>query len=179
MLDCADIPRFVNRADWRCDVPLYGVERQVKDFVDSGLQVDPDFQRGHVWTCLQRRRWLEYLLKGGVPVGDILCNHQGWKTDYTGEFVLVDGKQRLTAVLDFLKDGFPVFFGVCGKPGGWVASEMPKALFRRVSIGFSVNALQTRAEVLKWYLELNQGAVAHTEEELTRVEGLLLSETLL
>lgn len=42
---------------------------------------------------------------------------------------------------------------------------------------WSVNELRTRAEVLRWYLQLNSGGVVHTEEELARVRALLEAES--
>lgn len=82
--------------------------------------------------------------------------------------VLVDGKQRITAVLKFLRDEVPVF-------GGHVASQIEGLpyLDARVHFIFSINTLQTRAEVLAWYLELNSGGVVHSREELDRVAQLL------
>ncbi len=41
---------------------------------------------------------------------------------------------------------------------------------------FCVNDLQTRAEVLQWYLDLNEGGVVHTSEELNRVRAMLAKE---
>ena len=40
-----------------------------------------------------------------------------------------------------------------------------------------INNLPTRKQVLQWYLQMNKGNVAHTEEEINKVEKLL-EETL-
>ena len=34
-------------------------------------------------------------------------------------------------------------------------------------------SVKTREEVLSWYLDLNSGGTVHTEEELTKVRGLI------
>ena len=39
-----------------------------------------------------------------------------------------------------------------------------------------VNDLQTREEVLQWYLELNSAGTPHSKEELDRVKALLARE---
>jgi hypothetical protein len=39
-----------------------------------------------------------------------------------------------------------------------------------------VNDLDTRAEVLQWYLDLNTGGVVHTSAEIKRVQALLAKE---
>lgn len=40
-----------------------------------------------------------------------------------------------------------------------------------------INELETRAEVLQWYLEVNSGT-PHSEDELSRVKKLLEMETI-
>ena len=37
---------------------------------------------------------------------------------------------------------------------------------------FNVNNLKTRADVLRWYLEMNTGGTPHSKEEIKRVEEL-------
>lgn len=41
---------------------------------------------------------------------------------------------------------------------------------------FNVNDLQTRTEVLRWYIEMNSGGVVHSDEEIERVKELLRQE---
>jgi len=41
----------------------------------------------------------------------------------------------------------------------------------------NVNDLQTRAEVLQWYIDFNSGGVVHTAEEIARVKALLEKES--
>lgn len=81
-----------------------------------------------------------------------------------------DGKQRLTSVLLFLGNEVTVF-------GGHKFSDYTDKL-RMTGPRFRmhVNNLETRAEVLQWYLELNSGGVVHTEGELNKVRDMLATE---
>ena len=45
-----------------------------------------------------------------------------------------------------------------------------------IDIIVNINELKTRKEVLKWYIEMNEGGTPHTEEEIKRVKRLLESE---
>ena len=36
-----------------------------------------------------------------------------------------------------------------------------------------VNNLQTKREVLQWYIEMNEGATPHSKEELARVRSMM------
>ena len=168
------IPRLMTGPSYRVDISMLQLGKVIADFVEEGLDLDPDFQRGHVWSEIQRVRWIEFLVKGGKPYSSILLNHPGWNTLMSkGDFVLVDGKQRLTAILDFVENKIPIFAGLEGKKEGWIAYEISEAWLGRIFINLAINDLQTRPEVLRWYLELNEGAVAHTDAELKRVHGLL------
>jgi hypothetical protein len=84
--------------------------------------------------------------------------------------VLVDGKQRLLAVRRFLADEIRAF--------GKLYSEYGPLSGTRTNgmIKFNVNDLETRAEVLDWYLSLNAGGTAHQPEEIERVKNLLKIE---
>ena len=46
----------------------------------------------------------------------------------------------------------------------------------RDNLKFNINSLQTRKQVLEWYLEMNTGGVVHTASEIERVKGLLAKE---
>lgn len=53
---------------------------------------------------------MEYILRGGATGKDIQTNHPNWNGSMMGgPYVLVDGKQRLNAILGFLNNEFEVF----------------------------------------------------------------------
>ncbi len=165
-----DIPKFTEWGHYAVDVS-WGY---LKDYVaghekSHGFDRDPDFQRGHVWTRLQQIAFVEFTLKGGKSGRNILTNCPGWNRGKSGPMVLVDGKQRLTAVMAFLDDEIPAF-------GHLYSQYTDKLDLIDHSFRWHVNDLKTRAEVLTWYLELNAGGTPHTDEELTRVRGLLAAE---
>lgn len=132
------------------------------------LNMEPDFQRIHVWTPDQRTRYVEFILRGGNSSRDIYFNCSGWMGSYEGPFELVDGKQRLSACIGFMEGKVSIFGGYHlddydGKPFG-------------VTLRFHINSLKTRKEVLQWYLDINEGGVVHTPDELNKVRELLEAE---
>jgi len=139
-----------------------------------GLDLNPDFQRGHVWSESQQAKFIEYLAKGG-KCPTIMFNSPvfgGYLSTgkMSEEVVLVDGKQRLTAVLKFINNNLAIFGGV------FIDDFEDKERFlKSTDIMYVVNKLQTRKELLQWYIEINEGQVAHTLEEITRVKCLLES----
>jgi len=165
-----DIPQFTRTASYAVDICwdhlLASLDRYINEWK---LEIDPDFQRAHVWDDEKRRRYVEFILRGGMTGLDIYTNCPGWHRGSVGNFVLVDGKQRLEAVTRFLRNELPVFDGTYYR-------EYTDHLRLRAKFRWHVNDLETRAEVLQWYLDLNSGGVVHTSEELERVRALLAAE---
>lgn len=133
------------------------------------LDLNPDFQRGHVWTREQQSAYVEYILRGGMSGRELYFNCVGWQGNYKGPFVIVDGKQRLEAVRKFLRNEIPI----CG---GYYYKDIEGKLPTTAQFIICVNSLPTRDKVLKWYLEMNSGGTPHTPEELARVKTLLEKE---
>lgn len=171
-MDFKDIPRFTKSASYRIDVEWKYLEQWLQGMNerDGELNLDPDFQRAHVWTEEKQIKYVEYQLRGGISSKDIYFNHPGWNTNYEGTLELVDGKQRLEAVRKFMRNKLPIFNGHYLKDfTGYMRSHI-------AGFKININDLKTRKEVLQWYLDLNEGGVVHTKEELDKVKQLLAKE---
>lgn len=155
------------------------IEAQLEHYNDNscegslGLNLDPDFQRGHVWTEDKQRAYVEFCLREGTGSRTLLFNHPNWMGSFAGEMVLVDGKQRLEAVRKFVRNELAIFDGHYLKD-----FENHERVLRSRGAYFevSVNSLKTRKEVLEWYLQLNSGGVVHTAEEIEKVQKMLDAE---
>jgi uncharacterized protein with ParB-like and HNH nuclease domain len=145
------------------------LEEQTREL---NLDIDPDFQRGHVWTEEQQTNFIEYCLRGGWTNTYICFNCVGWMTGREGLFVLVDGKQRLEAVRKFIRNELPVF------GNNYINDFEDKSMIlRERTLIFNINNLPDRKAVLQWYLDINTGGVVHTNEEIEKVKKLLEAES--
>lgn len=166
----ADIPQFTRDGNYQVnqswDSLETWIERQTKQ---NGLNLDPDFQRAHVWTEQQQIAYVEFCLRGGKHSNILRFNCVGWMHDFRGPFELVDGKQRLEAVRKFLRNDLPAF--------GHTFNEYEDRLHWNTDFIIVVNDLATRRDVLQWYLDINTGGVVHTNEEIEKVRRLLAKET--
>lgn len=130
------------------------------------LDLNPEFQRGHVWTEDQQIAYVEFKLRGGEGSNLILFNCPGWMRTFEGPFVLVDGKQRLNAVIRFLNNEIKVF--------GYYLKEFDDFFgYFDPDFIFCINNLPTMKDVYKWYIELNSGGTPHTKEEIDKVRKML------
>ena len=137
---------------------------------DHSPDLDPDFQRGHVWTRDQQIAFVEFCLRGGTSGRNLYFNSPRFISQREG-LVMVDGKQRLTAVLSWMRGDFPVFGDTWREDLGPLPFSDHNTSFR-----VHVNNLKTRAEILRWYLEMNEGGTPHTAQELERVRHLARME---
>lgn len=140
--------------------------RYLQDWIDNNnkdimkCDMNPFFQRGYVWTKEQKTAYIEYQLKGGFSGKDIFWNCPTWMNIRNDENIitLVDGKQRLSAVLGFLNDKVKAF--------GLKYSEFEGKIPIDIDLIFHINNLKTTKEVVKWYVGFNTGGSIHTEEDL-------------
>ncbi|MBO4976669.1 MAG: DUF262 domain-containing protein [Lachnospiraceae bacterium] len=70
------------------------------DKVPSLVVLDSDFQRESVWKLQQKRELIESVLMG-LPLPIFYFNE-----DKTGRLIVIDGRQRLSAIFEFLNNGF-------------------------------------------------------------------------
>jgi len=172
-----DVPRFI-RADSGCDYDLQDVPQAVGDMVEKhGLILDPDFQRRPVWSQKRQTKYVEFLLRGGESSRTIYFNKPSWHFSVPegayDDFVIVDGKQRLAAVMAFMSNRIRAFGSFRNE---FTDRPPPRPISKFMR--FNTNSLQTKVEVLEWYLQINEGGVAHSEPELDRVRRILAAEKL-
>lgn len=131
--------------------------------------LEPNFQRGHVWTTLQQHKFIEYCLRGGRESLVVIFNLKETLPRHT--YTCIDGLQRLTAIWMFMHDMLSVFDGL-------TCSEMVKnskyKKFPWSAYNITVNTVQLSAtDMLRFYLELNSNGTPHTDAEIKRVQSLL------
>jgi hypothetical protein len=173
----SDIKRFTSVGGYQVNISLDYFKTAMDRYINNyNLQMIPDFQRGHIWNENQQIAYVEFFLRGGITGRVIYFNDPNWmnwglnKKGYNG-FVLVDGLQRITALLKFVNNKLPIF-------GDNYFNDFEDRLsLTDNSLLFNVNNLKTKKEVLIWYLELNSGGVVHTEKELNKVRELLEKES--
>lgn len=139
------------------------------------MNLNPDYQRGHVWTTAQSEDFMGHILEGGACPAFIIHEGDISKEDYENE--MVDGQQRARAILAWfdggigarLTDGTLVYYKDCTKA---------ESRFVRFGITMPINwGSWNRADRLKLYLKLNRGGTVHSDAEIQKVRDMLKEET--
>lgn len=168
MASFKDIPQFTY-GSYEVDIHIRHLEKMLKSYEeDYNLELNPDFQRGNVWTEEQQVKFVEFFLRGGKSARVIYFNIGEWsfnKNTDIPQMVCVDGLQRLTAILRFLHGEIPVF--------GHYISEYEDNIPLDHTLKFNINNLAYKKDVLKWYLEMNSGGTVHSDAELKRVQKMI------
>lgn len=168
-----DIKRFTTDGNYNVCYPLPSfVKCILEEIEDRGLQLNPKFQRGHVWTEQQQVDWLEYHLRGGKTGNTIYLNNPFWhncmqpKDDEYKDYVCVDGLQRITAAQRFINNEIKVF-------GSYFSEYEDRINFTDAVIYLNINDLKTEKEVLQWYVDMNSGGTPHTKNEIEKVKKMI------
>lgn len=171
------LPSAAYTADWH----LRGLETMLQDtqadVIGAGGSFDltPDYQRGHVWKQEQRVYFIESLIRRTAEA-KVLFNCPGWTSasEEGGDipehtFQCIDGLQRLTTLRMFMANEIKVF-------GGYTAAQLKGTPFcpRNFRLQISIYQFNWRADLLQFYLDLNQGGTVHSVSELSRVQELLV-----
>jgi hypothetical protein len=151
----------------------YDIGTLEKGLKTWNIDVDPEYQRDHVWTDEQRSAFLGYWLQGGTIPTLWVWEPPSTKED-TGEArpELIDGKQRLTALLKWWHNEI-----AANVDGRMIFADQTNRRFRaKFAIHVTFVRLASRADVLRFYLRLNGGGTPHSANELQRVRMLLDKE---
>lgn len=174
-----DIPQLITGGQWECNFDFRSLVRQIEKWCNGEecnlpLQMNPDFQRGHIWTDEQQISFIEVVLRGGAQNARVIyLNDPSWRNGENSEykdFVCVDGLQRYTAIKRFINNEIKAY--------GYYFNEFEdnQRLRGKLDMKINVNDLSTRKDVLEWYLQTNDGGTPHTREEINRVRELLKKE---
>lgn len=178
----ADLPKYY-KSNYHTEVGIGYLKEFIKTIdedtkcefgEDFMLEMNPDFQRGHVWNQDQKVKYLEHLLMEGESGKEILFNATFYSKDnyVPMNSYCVDGLQRITAILEFFEDKFSIFHSV--KKEGFKASEIKDVKrMKNIRLKVRVGSFQSKKDIMKWYLQINKGGTPHSEEELRRVQELV------
>jgi hypothetical protein len=135
------------------------------------LCMNPDYQRGAVWNINRMKAFIGHALSGGV-VGPMYMHRDRTYKNLAVE--VVDGQQRLRAISAFIQGTIPGVT-VRGKELWYRDFNEVDRRDRRLS-SVVIYGDWPRELRLRFYLGLNSGGVAHTDEEIERVSAMLDKE---
>ena len=86
----------------RCDTTTLEIETIVNRIESNDINLQPDFQRGEVWSLNKKKKLIDSILRGWkIPPIHLVQSNEAIDE-------VLDGQQRLVAIKDFIKDKFTI-----------------------------------------------------------------------
>ena len=162
--------------DFRLDTIVDMVEG---DHHWESFNLNPDYQRSHVWANDQASKFVGFLIEGGQPPLIFLQRYDTDKNAPKGSeywnlpIEVIDGQQRIRAIYGWMKDQYPATLTDGREIWFHDTDEIDRRCLPHIRVAF-VDI--SREERLKFYLSLNRGGTIHTDAEINRVRDLLDKE---
>jgi hypothetical protein len=163
-------PKAENRKDYVVSEPLMydgyrnGSVSSLMSRYLRGLEDNPDYQRGYVWTMQDKARLLESLFMGREIGRFAFVTHKYPKLDE-----VLDGKQRLNCLFEF-------YTSQISYQGIYWHQLSPRDRDRIESRSIQWVDLPgeryKKSDLLRIFLEVNAAGVPQTPEHLAKVEAL-------
>lgn len=161
----------VMNADWT-------VETLNGQVTKGNIDLDPSFQRRAAWDRTRQSRLIESII-AGMPIPNIVLAEN---KKHRGKFIVIDGKQRLLGIKDFVADSFSLNgLDIRSDLNGMKYSQLPaedKEFFDNNTIRSTVIKNWSDEKFLfAIFYRLNSGSLPLSPQELRRalIGGRLLN----
>lgn len=152
------------------------VNRLYEDVLNNSVNINPPYQRDLVWSLEQKQKYIENLFnETAVITPTIILNWEDFKN--YGEYEIIDGKQRLTTIFDFIENKFCLSNGMYFKDLSM--SDCNFILYHDVrytrieKIDCTNLTLNQKIEL---FLEINELGTKVSQDHLNKVKDMLLTK---
>lgn len=111
--DFSEENRFGSLISWEGtgiekSTPSISVLELYERYAENKIEMKPQYQRDLVWTLEQKQEYITALLKSCAEINPVFTLE--YENGNDGIYEVVDGKQRLNAIFEFIEDKFSVLF---------------------------------------------------------------------
>ena len=134
------------------------------------LEMQPDFQRKEVWSKSAKIMLIDTILRN-IPMPKIFL--QAIIKGLNTYRIVIDGQQRLTAILGFLNDDYALDYPYEGSYASMRFSELPEEVQRHIlSYKVDVNEIRNASKdmIRDIYSRVNKYTVQLNKQELRRAD---------
>lgn len=142
----------------------------ISDFVEwdsrGQLELSPDFQRRAVWTQKAKSYLVDTIIRG-KPMPKLLITQE--IQDRRNVRVVVDGQQRMRAILEYVGGGFPISRAHNREYAGYRFERLPKEIqteFMKYEVGVDLLYDLPYRDILDIFARLNTYTVKLNSQEL-------------
>jgi hypothetical protein len=144
-------------------------------FNKHGIDFEPEYQRGNVWSLEKKVELIDSIFKN-VDIGKFAVISRPWGPDGNKPLTpklweMLDGKQRLTAIIDFFTNQFSY-------KGKYYDDLSPhdRYHFKHYSAAIAETENLTKAQKYRYFLKLNTTGTPQDPEHMKKVTDMLAKE---
>lgn len=173
----SEINRFGQLTIWKGqEIEIVKVDtdlsKMYRKYAEEEIDLNPEYQRELVWTDKQKQDYILAILKQRAKITPVIIEkltEQG-----TVLYEILDGKQRLTALFDYIDNKYPLQTGECFKDLS--AKDMNVITHTRVSYTRITSYKEYDVPLdfkLAYFLEINALGTKITDEHIEKIENKL------
>lgn len=170
--DYDDMPTFTEDEDLRISYSQRSLDGVFTTYYHFGLDMEPDYQRGNVWTPDDKVKLIDSIFRN-IDIGKFVFIHLPFVDIKTPTYEMLDGKQRTTALIEFLERKF-TFHGLTYDQLHW----KDRNHFDNYPISWGeihsdrADEKITAEQKYRYFLRLNTGGKLQDPEHIKRVTVL-------
>ncbi len=155
---------FFHEKDFYIHYSNYDIEGVISKVLSpsAGVNFEPTYQRDYVWSDIDRENLITSIFNNN-SIGSFVFSQNGYIAD-TEQYEIIDGKQRLTTIVDFFEDRFAY--------NGYYFSMLSKNdqyHFLRMQVSFGTLNGATLKQKLAAFISLNTSGKVMDSKHLKNV----------
>lgn len=179
--DISEENRFSSLINWEgTEIEKSNLSISVLDlyerYAENKIEMNPQYQRDLVWTLEQKQEYITALIKSRTEIKPVFTLE--YENGGSGIYEVVDGKQRLNAIFEFIEDKFSIPFREKQEKGMKKELKFSKLSAKDVSKILNFNVEQTvficferkipLSFKIELFLEINEKGTRISEEHIKK-----------
>jgi hypothetical protein len=156
---------FFNKDSLNIDFSTMTIQGLIHYFYHFGIDMNPDYQRDLIWEDNQKIFLIDSIFND-IDIGKFVLIKLDYE-DNRESYEILDGKQRLSTIIDFIEDRF--------KFNGVLFSELSRSdkrnfLNKRISVGLSDERNFDKKKIIEYFIRLNVTGTPVSRDFLKKLE---------
>jgi len=160
-------PKFSVEQNIRKNSSQTNLDSLIAKVLRFGTNLSPEYQRGLEWNDEEKSALLDSIFNS-IEIGRFVFRSLPFKDIHTYSYEIVDGKQRLTTIIDFFLNKF--------KYRGYYYSELnkhDKCIFSQYPVLIAEIENVTDIQVMQYFKKINKTSHPITKAHFAKIDALI------
>ena len=144
------------------------IEGLIVRFYQIGINMNPEYQRGYVWELTDKQKFIDSVFHN-VDLGKFVFYDTDNYTPGNYVYEIVDGKQRLSTLIEFYENRFPMSNGLYYNH----LTGKERSYFKNRTIQVADISKLTKNQIYELFVTLNTSGKRIDEEHINKVKEMI------